>query len=218
MKKTKASDARDSMADDLRPEYRFDYTQARPNRFAGLINQERVVVTLDPDVSKVFTTPESVNEVLRAVIAVMPRKPRFRVRVVEVNGSTIDLAFRVRGGAVFCRDGPAPWPAASAGDEDEAPGLAGGHRGRGRVPASACSLTIRWFGHASKSDQDKRMRGRGKFQQYLHERGPFTDRIARPSARRESRVGRPGDRYPKRLGGRRVARRSGRGTRQRRGR
>ena len=76
MKKTKASDARDSMADDLLPEYRFDYSQARPNRFAGLINQERVVVTLDPDVSKVFTTPESVNELLRAVIAVMPRKPK----------------------------------------------------------------------------------------------------------------------------------------------
>jgi hypothetical protein len=76
MKKTKASDARDSMEDDLLPEYRFDYSKARPNRFAGLIDQERVVVTLDPDVSKVFTTPESVNELLRAVIAVMPRKPK----------------------------------------------------------------------------------------------------------------------------------------------
>jgi hypothetical protein len=68
MKKTKA-------ADDLRPEYDFDYAKARPNRFAGRTGTERLVVALDPDVSKVFTTPESVNAVLRALIEVMPKVP-----------------------------------------------------------------------------------------------------------------------------------------------
>ena len=68
MKRTKA-------ADDLRPEYDFDYAKARPNRFAGRGRADRVVVALDPDVSKVFTTPESVNAVLRALIEVMPRVP-----------------------------------------------------------------------------------------------------------------------------------------------
>jgi hypothetical protein len=68
MKKTKA-------VDDLRPEYDFDYAQARPNRFAGRGQADRVVVALDPDVSKVFTTPESVNAVLRALIEAMPKVP-----------------------------------------------------------------------------------------------------------------------------------------------
>ena len=70
MKKTRAS--RPEESGDLRSEYSFDYSKARPNRFAGRIATDRVVVTLDPDVSEVFTTPESVNSVLRAIIAVMP--------------------------------------------------------------------------------------------------------------------------------------------------
>jgi hypothetical protein len=51
-------------------EYRFDYSKARPNRFAS-VEGARVVV-LDPDVAEVFKTPESVNSVLRALIATMP--------------------------------------------------------------------------------------------------------------------------------------------------
>ena len=40
----------------LRPEYRFDYKKARPNRFAGeqARSGSRIV---DPDVSAVFKTP-----------------------------------------------------------------------------------------------------------------------------------------------------------------
>jgi hypothetical protein len=73
MKKTKTADIPVQAADDLRPEYEFDYRQARPNRFADRGDRERLVVALDPDVSKVFTTPESVNTVLRALIEVMPK-------------------------------------------------------------------------------------------------------------------------------------------------
>ena len=74
MKKTKAADIQGQGSDDLRPEYEFDYRNARPNRFAGRVDQKRVVVALDPDVSKVFTTPESVNTVLRTLIEVMPKR------------------------------------------------------------------------------------------------------------------------------------------------
>lgn len=60
--------------DELLDEYRFDYTKVKPNRF---VNQEstakRTVVVLDEDVAQVFTTPESVNQVLRALIESMPR-------------------------------------------------------------------------------------------------------------------------------------------------
>ena len=58
----------------MRPEYRFDYRKARPNRFAARLDRDRVVVILDPDISQVFTTSESVNAVLRALIATMPKK------------------------------------------------------------------------------------------------------------------------------------------------
>jgi hypothetical protein len=76
MKKTKTSDAGLADSDDLRPEYTFDYAKARPNRFAGRVDPERVVVLLDPDVSQVFRTPESVNAMLRALIAAMPTVPK----------------------------------------------------------------------------------------------------------------------------------------------
>jgi hypothetical protein len=60
----------------MQPEYDFDYTKAKPNRFAGRISKDRVVVLLDPEVSQVFTTPESVNTVLRAVIAALPESSK----------------------------------------------------------------------------------------------------------------------------------------------
>lgn len=60
--------------DDLLAEYHFDYKKAKPNRFAGgSDNQLLKVVVLDEDVAQVFTTPESVNKVLRALIESMPQ-------------------------------------------------------------------------------------------------------------------------------------------------
>ena len=79
MKKTQISKSRDTVSDDILPEYNFDYRKARPNRFAARINKGRLVVILDQDVSKVFTTPESVNTVLRALIKTMPRTVKRRV-------------------------------------------------------------------------------------------------------------------------------------------
>jgi hypothetical protein len=73
MKKPKPRSTSPSEADDLRPEYDFDYRQARPNRFAAHVDSSCVVITLDPDVAQVFTTAESVNAVLRALISSMPR-------------------------------------------------------------------------------------------------------------------------------------------------
>lgn len=62
--------------DDLLPEYRFDYKKAKPNRFASRLKSGVRVVILDPDVASVFSTPESVNAVLRALIATMPDTAR----------------------------------------------------------------------------------------------------------------------------------------------
>ena len=63
----------DHAHDDLQPEYRFDYSKARPNRFAERVSEANVVVTLDPDVARVFSSAQDVNAVLRALIQNMPK-------------------------------------------------------------------------------------------------------------------------------------------------
>jgi len=55
------------------PEYRFDYSKAKPNRFATATRKRRVAVVLDEDVAEVFATTESVNKALRAFIEAMPQ-------------------------------------------------------------------------------------------------------------------------------------------------
>jgi hypothetical protein len=88
MKKKQASKSTSKKSDnDMLSEYIFDYSKARPNRFATRIQKEDVVtVTLDPDVSEVFTTSESVNTVLRALIETMPKtKGRKRARKQSSN-------------------------------------------------------------------------------------------------------------------------------------
>ena len=78
MKKTATSKTPSMVREDLLPEYDFDYRKAKPNRFATRQDEGRVLVTLDPDVSEVFQTPDSVNKVLRALIEVMPTSKRKR--------------------------------------------------------------------------------------------------------------------------------------------
>ena len=58
--------------DDLRPEYTFDYNKARPNRFSPPLQEGSMVVVLEPDIARVFSTPEAVSRVLRALIDTMP--------------------------------------------------------------------------------------------------------------------------------------------------
>ena len=57
----------------LAPEYRFDYSKSRPNRFASRIPKDAVVVILDSDVAKVFRDPKGVNRLLRATIAALKK-------------------------------------------------------------------------------------------------------------------------------------------------
>jgi hypothetical protein len=73
MKKTRDK-APAGSGDELRQEHTFDYSKARSNRFAARMTADTRAVVLDPDVAKVFTTPESANAVLRALIETMPRK------------------------------------------------------------------------------------------------------------------------------------------------
>ena len=72
MKKTSNRSAGAPKRGEIRREYAFDYSKARPNRFAPLMKGRTVVVVLDPDVAAVFRSPESVNTLLRSVMRSLP--------------------------------------------------------------------------------------------------------------------------------------------------
>ena len=58
--------------DDLLPEYNFDYSKAKPNRF--IKQKQQINVTLDEDVARIFTTSDSVNQALRAILSALPKQ------------------------------------------------------------------------------------------------------------------------------------------------
>ena len=60
--------------EEMASEYRFDYRKAEPNRFAKRMKTEPLIVVVEPDIAKVFTTSEQVNNALRALISAMPEK------------------------------------------------------------------------------------------------------------------------------------------------
>jgi len=67
--------------DEMRAHYQFDYTKARPNRFASrLAGSGATAVVLDADVAKVFTSSESVNNFLRSAIEAMPAVEKSKKR------------------------------------------------------------------------------------------------------------------------------------------
>jgi len=56
---------------DMLPEYDFDFSKSKPNRFAEI--KSNVTIVLDSDVAAVFTTSEAVNKALRAILSALPK-------------------------------------------------------------------------------------------------------------------------------------------------
>ncbi|HVZ17455.1 MAG TPA: hypothetical protein VG897_10090, partial [Terriglobales bacterium] len=80
VKERRVASAR-SNTTELRSHYRFDYTKARPNRFASRLAQTgAVAVVLDPDVASVFRSSEVVNNFLRSAIEAMPPSEKSKKR------------------------------------------------------------------------------------------------------------------------------------------
>jgi len=84
----KASKAVPDSADDLRPEYAFDYTKAKPNPYAARLKGRTVAVVLEPDVAAAFPSSKAVNRQLRAVVATVPRRSRKRIAPRTRGGRT----------------------------------------------------------------------------------------------------------------------------------
>ena len=77
MKKTSVRKRKTKAEATLLPEYRFDYSKSKPNRFAEQMSKGTVAVVLEPDVAKVFGSSEVVNALLRSIISALPvaRRP-----------------------------------------------------------------------------------------------------------------------------------------------
>ncbi len=64
-------EAKPRKVEDMSTEYRFNYRDAKLNRFASGMKDEPLVVLIEPDIAKIFKTPEQVNKTLRALMAVV---------------------------------------------------------------------------------------------------------------------------------------------------
>ena len=69
------------MSDELRSEYQFDYSQAKPNRFATNLKKSGRLIVLDPEVAAAFQKSEAVNAVLRALLQTMPDRSEGKAEV-----------------------------------------------------------------------------------------------------------------------------------------
>ena len=65
-----------SSSDDLRSEYAFDYSKAKPNPYAARLQGRTVAVVLEPDGAAAFPSSKAVNTQLRAVVAAVPKRSR----------------------------------------------------------------------------------------------------------------------------------------------
>lgn len=80
MKKTakRRKELRDK--DELLPEYRFQRSKLKPNRFAARMPAETIAVVLEPDVAAVFKSAKTVNALLRSVISTKQHSKSKRTR------------------------------------------------------------------------------------------------------------------------------------------
>lgn len=60
--------------EEILPEYKLDYSKAKPNRFSKKYHQMQRRVVLDTDVAENFPSSESVNEALRFLVRITKEK------------------------------------------------------------------------------------------------------------------------------------------------
>ena len=73
--KNTPSPRRRAVEAEMPAEYKLDWSKARPNPYAARL-KDTIAVVLAPDVAEVFQTSDSVNTILRSVIAAVPQQGR----------------------------------------------------------------------------------------------------------------------------------------------
>ena len=79
----KPSNATQPEIDDILSEY--DFSRARPNKYASRYQGGASVVALDPDVAAVFENPRDVNEALRALAQIIHKHQGRRAKSSQRN-------------------------------------------------------------------------------------------------------------------------------------
>ena len=95
MKKTVRKPRRE--IDDVRPEYQFDYSQAKPNRFASRMTRPVVAVVLESDVAAVFDSSAKVNAQLRSAMSARQHRKQTRRRRTHRRRLGREVAAQVTG-------------------------------------------------------------------------------------------------------------------------
>ena len=72
----KAKRVREVGGDEILPEY--DFSRGMRNKYAAQYAEGTNLVLLDPDVAKDFPDSKAVNEALRALSAIIKRRPKTR--------------------------------------------------------------------------------------------------------------------------------------------
>jgi uncharacterized protein (DUF4415 family) len=76
MKRTKTNS--ELKVSEMLSEYNFDYSRSKPNRFAK--TEKQVIVQIDEDVAKVFSSSEEVNNALRSLIRIsQPKRKKIKI-------------------------------------------------------------------------------------------------------------------------------------------
>ena len=73
MKSIRKTTSKAKRSDELDTHYDFDYSKAKPNRFAK-IQKDQMVVFLDKEFTSIFRTPEEVMNALRSLIKAFPSR------------------------------------------------------------------------------------------------------------------------------------------------
>ena len=82
MKKTDKININPDDNHEMQEHYDFDYTKAKPNRFAPILAEQNGFIKLQPDIQKVFQTSEQVNNALRAIINIIPKPTKRKLERV----------------------------------------------------------------------------------------------------------------------------------------
>ncbi len=78
--------------DDLRPDYKFDYSKAVRGKYYKRLLEERAnVVVLEPDVASAFHDSASVNEVLRSLLNLTRSTQRLTKRTSRRKRDSVEL-------------------------------------------------------------------------------------------------------------------------------
>lgn len=78
----KVSSKKNHSDSDLLPEYKFDYSKMKPNRFAQKLGKRKIIL-LDADVAKIFPNGKVVNDALRAIVNIIPKHSTQRKTSVQ---------------------------------------------------------------------------------------------------------------------------------------